>query len=359
VSCDPASITDELNVYNFVRLNPIRMIDPSGRVPVEPTQRELELLQSIPEEHIAHLNTRDDTKHTKGNDSLPPGFEINPLVLREGPRGEGIIVRRYTYERERISNRMLSGVDNQASVGGTVGYIISSIITDDPDRQYAASGFGANVGLVTSSAAATVIAKAQIKSIGDSLVSRRPSTYQVSESAASEESPATTTEPTHIGTGSSSPRRISPYNPTGATDVCVACVSATISNIESGGFVDTAETIQRKFGSVKRLPSGEPNPLVSSIERSLGYIQGATTVTVDPKPVQGGFAAARKPGLYAIFVSNTHVVNARIFDNGRKVINDTAIAKGWSTWQAFESYISSKPGIYGKNPSFKTYHINQ
>src|SRR5260370_604850 len=93
VSCDPASITDELNVYNFVRLNPIRMIDPSGRVPVEPTQRELELLQSIPEEHIAHLNTRDDTKHTKGNDSLPPGFEINPLVLREGPRAERIIVR--------------------------------------------------------------------------------------------------------------------------------------------------------------------------------------------------------------------------------------------------------------------------
>jgi hypothetical protein len=131
-----------------------------------------------------------------------------------------------------------------------------------------------------------------------------------------------------------------------------------VLNVEEGGPVADARTVQQQHGSVTRPASGQSNPKVATIERALAYLQKAVGLGQTPTPVEGGFQAARLPGHYAIFVGEEHVVYGRVFaGGGRQVIVDAAIARGWSSIGAYKTYLSQFQGIYGQNPTIRAYRL--
>ena len=128
----------------------------------------------------------------------------------------------------------------------------------------------------------------------------------------------TPTSKSHVGAAPSEPTtttpvhpRVAPYNPTGKIDNCVACTTAFIKNGFGNRMIDTADTIERKFG----ITTSERH---LSVNEAKQYIQRVTNSTASANSVVL-FGPNAPKGFYALFLWNKtdqwfHVVTARITD---------------------------------------------
>lgn len=129
------------------------------------------------------------------------------------------------------------------------------------------------------------------------------------------------TAKTHIGKAPKEPLKVkvAPYNPEGDIDTCVACTSAFLSNAFEKRMVETAKTIEMKYGV-----AGEERHF--NLPQALSYIRKATASKSSVDPV--AFVDANAPvGNYAIFFRDPqgnffHVAAAWITSYGRKFIYD-------------------------------------
>jgi hypothetical protein len=133
---------------------------------------------------------------------------------------------------------------------------------------------------------------------------------------------------------------------------CVANVCAAVLNA-GGGEANTAASVQARNGLVTPQRDGN-NANTATVGRSIAYIEKATGLrgvpVLDQGSSPGSFLLARRPGHYAMFFNEQHVVHAEVHADGTYTIDDGNVGRTWQSYDAFIAYARSLPSLYGALP---------
>lgn len=160
----------------------------------------------------------------------------------------------------------------------------------------------------------------------------------------------------HIGSAGAAAQQLrkAPINPSDNIDNCVACTVAFIKNVDNQKLPKsdrsfwTADEVQDEFGYVGLTSKMSFEKAVKYVEKSTGQ----RMVLASPMIVgeKGLDFQLLKPGNYVVIVKYSdeagHIVPAKIFSDGRRVIWDAQINRSYKSWTNFTKVHGRKTFIY-------------